>query len=190
MGFRGKQITTLTLVAATVALATSIVNLSALARLTIAETRSRAELLAETLYHQASRVIRQHGRDGIDEALSTDPSLASYAEGVVGYSPTIMYVVITGAKGLALVHSNPTARGEPVPPAPPNAHRFFGIYFLMTGLHGIHVVAGMLVIGWLMIGAALGRYDGAYYTPVDLGGLFWHLVDLIWIFLFPLFYLI
>jgi PAS domain S-box-containing protein len=118
VGFRGKQITTLTLVAATVALATSIVNLSALARLTIAETRSRAELLAETLYHQASRVIRQHGRDGIDEALSTDPSLASYAEGVVGYSPTIMYVVITGAKGLALVHSNPTARGEPVPPAP------------------------------------------------------------------------
>jgi PAS domain S-box-containing protein len=118
VGFRGKQIATLTLVAATVALATSVVNLSGLARLSVDETRSRAELLAETLYHQASRVIRQHGRDGIEEALSQDPSLASYAEGVVGYSPTIMYVVITGATDIALVHSTPTARGEPVPPAP------------------------------------------------------------------------
>jgi PAS domain S-box-containing protein len=118
VGFRGKQIATLTLVAATVALATSVVNLSALARLSVDETRSRAELLAETLYHQASRVIRQHGRDGIEEALSQDPSLASYAEGVVGYSPTIMYVVITGATDIALVHSTPTAKGEPVPPAP------------------------------------------------------------------------
>jgi PAS domain S-box-containing protein len=118
VGFRGKQIATLTLVAATVALATSVVNLSALARLTIDETRSRAELLAETLYHQASRVIRQHGRDGIEEAISQDPSLASYAEGVVGYSPTIMYVAITSGTDIALVHSNPTARGEPVPTAP------------------------------------------------------------------------
>lgn len=118
MGFRGKQIATLTLVAATVALATSVVNLSALARLTIDETRSRAELLAETLYHQASRVIRQHGREGIEDAISQDPSLASYAEGVVGYSPTIMYVAITSGTDIALVHSNPTAKGEPVPPAP------------------------------------------------------------------------
>jgi len=77
-----------------------------------------------------------------------------------------------------------------VPAPPPDAHRFFAIYFMMTGLHGIHVLAGMLVIGWLMIGAALGRYTEAWYTPVDLVGLFWHVVDLIWIFLFPLFYLI
>ncbi len=118
MGFRGKQIATLTLVAAAVALATSVVNLVALARLTVDETRSRAELLAETLYHQASRVIRQHGRDGIEDAISQDPSLASYAEGVVGYSPTIMYVAITSGTDIALVHSSPTARGEPVPPAP------------------------------------------------------------------------
>lgn len=121
MGFRGKQIATLTLVAAAVALATSLVNLAALARFTVDETRSRAELLAETLYHQASRVIRQHGRDGIEDALSQDPSLASYAEGVVGYSPTIMYVAITAitdGKDSTLVHSNPTAKGSPVPPAP------------------------------------------------------------------------
>jgi len=85
-----------------------------------------------------------------------------------------------------------TTRPAPpaVPPTPAGAHRFFAVYFLMTGLHAVHVIAGMVVIAWLMIGAALGRYDATYYTPVDLGGLFWHLVDLIWIFLFPLFYLI
>jgi PAS domain S-box-containing protein len=118
MGFRGKQIATLTLVAAAVAVATSVVNLTSLARATVAETRSRAELLAETLYHQASRVIRQHGREGVADALSQDASLASYAEGVVGYSATIMYVAITDRDERALVHSNPSVRGKRVPGAP------------------------------------------------------------------------
>jgi PAS domain S-box-containing protein len=118
VGFRGKQIATLTLVAATVALVTSAVNLAALARLTVAETRSRAELLAETLYHQTARVIRHSGRDGVVDALSQDPSLANNAEGVVGYSPTIMYVAITDENGIALVHSNPSARGGRLAPAP------------------------------------------------------------------------
>lgn len=76
------------------------------------------------------------------------------------------------------------------PDLPLNTHRFFAIYYAMTGLHGIHVVVGMFVIGWLTIAAMKGRYSGSYYTPVDLGGLYWHVVDLIWIFLFPLFYLI
>jgi len=76
------------------------------------------------------------------------------------------------------------------PKLPVNTHQFFAIYYCMTGLHGIHVVIGMGMIAWLMWGAMLGRYDGNYYTPVDLGGLYWHIVDLIWIFLFPLFYLI
>jgi PAS domain S-box-containing protein len=118
MGFRGKQIATLTLVAAAVALATSAVNLTALARLTVAETRSRAELLAETLYHQASRVIRQHGREGLEEALGRDPSLGTYAEGVVGYSSTIMYVAVTDREDRVLVHSNPLELGETLPRAP------------------------------------------------------------------------
>jgi cytochrome c oxidase subunit 3 len=75
-------------------------------------------------------------------------------------------------------------------PRPANVHLFFSIYFLMTGLHGIHVIAGMAVIGWLLVGAIKGRFSSSYFTPVDLGGLYWHLVDLIWIFLFPLLYLI
>jgi cytochrome c oxidase subunit 3 len=73
---------------------------------------------------------------------------------------------------------------------PKNAHIFFGLYFAMTGLHGIHVLAGMVVISWLLAGATAGRFGPHYFTPVDLVGLYWHVVDLIWIFLFPLLYLI
>jgi cytochrome c oxidase subunit 3 len=73
--------------------------------------------------------------------------------------------------------------------APPaNPQIFFGLYFAMTGLHGIHVLAGMIVITWLIVVA--GRFGPEYFTPVDLVGLYWHIVDLIWIFLFPLLYLI
>lgn len=69
-------------------------------------------------------------------------------------------------------------------------HIFFSIYFLMTGLHGLHVLIGMAVIAWLILKAAKGTFGKEYFTPVDIGGLYWHLVDLIWIFLFPLLYLI
>ena len=69
-------------------------------------------------------------------------------------------------------------------------HVFFGVYFVMTGLHGVHVVAGMGVIAWIFIRARQGRYSPEYYTPVENVGLYWHLVDLIWIFLFPLLYLV
>ena len=69
-------------------------------------------------------------------------------------------------------------------------HIFFGIYFVMTGLHGLHVVIGMIAIIWVMIRAQRGDFTKRYYLPVDLVGLYWHLVDLIWIFLFPLLYLV
>ena len=76
------------------------------------------------------------------------------------------------------------------PTMPPNTHRFFAIYYIMTGLHGIHVLIGVGVIGWLFLASLRGRFNSDYYTPVDLVGLYWHVVDLVWIFLFPLFYLI
>ncbi len=82
----------------------------------------------------------------------------------------------------------PDPRRDPDRPA--NAHLFFGIYFLLTGLHGLHVLAGMGLITWLLVRALLGHFTPAYYTPVDLVGLYWHVVDIIWIFLFPLLYLI
>jgi cytochrome c oxidase subunit III len=67
---------------------------------------------------------------------------------------------------------------------------FFSFYFMMTGLHGLHILGGMGAIGWTLRRAIRGDFSSAYYTPVDLVGLYWHLVDLIWIYLFPLLYLI
>ena len=70
------------------------------------------------------------------------------------------------------------------------AANFFSIYYMMTGLHGIHVIIGMALIAWMMVKAKRGNVHSGYYTPVENTGLFWHLVDIIWIFLFPLLYLI
>ncbi len=71
-----------------------------------------------------------------------------------------------------------------------NVQTFFGIYFLMTGLHGLHVIAGLLAITWLLVKALKGHFTAAYFTPVPIVGLYWHVVDLVWIYLFPLLYLI
>jgi len=73
---------------------------------------------------------------------------------------------------------------------PVNTHKFFAIYYAMTGLHGIHVVVGIVMIIWLIMRGMKGHFNSKYFAPVDLGGLYWHIVDLVWIFLFPLFYLI
>lgn len=69
-------------------------------------------------------------------------------------------------------------------------HLVFCLYFFMTGLHAIHVIIGMGLMGWLAWGAARGRIGGPRYMPVELTGLYWHFVDLIWVYLFPLFYLL
>lgn len=69
-------------------------------------------------------------------------------------------------------------------------HIFFSLYFMMTGLHGLHVMIGIGVILWLIIRNRRGDFSGEYYNPVEMTGLYWHLVDLIWIYLFPLFYLV
>jgi cytochrome c oxidase subunit III len=67
---------------------------------------------------------------------------------------------------------------------------FLGFYFCMTGLHALHVVIGMVILGWVVKKAMANRFSERYYTPVELGALYWHLVDLIWIYLFPLLYLV
>ncbi len=67
---------------------------------------------------------------------------------------------------------------------------FFGIYFVMTGLHGIHVLIGMGLCLWIIRKNNRGDFSADYNTPVDIFALYWHLVDLVWIFLFPLLYLI
>lgn len=67
---------------------------------------------------------------------------------------------------------------------------FFGLYYVMTGLHGLHVVIGMIVIGWMTVFTMRGVITHDNYVKLENAGLYWHLVDIIWIFLFPLFYLI
>ncbi len=69
-------------------------------------------------------------------------------------------------------------------------HIFFAVYFTMTGLHGVHVLVGMGIITWIYIRASRGDFHSGNYIAVENTGLYWHLVDLIWIFLFPLLYLV
>ena len=72
----------------------------------------------------------------------------------------------------------------------PGVSMYFTVYFLMTGLHGLHVLIGMGLLAWVAVRAARGHFGPGYSTPVELSGLYWHLIDLIWIFLFPLLYLV
>ena len=67
---------------------------------------------------------------------------------------------------------------------------FFGFYFAMTGLHAFHMIIGLGLLSWLLLRANRGEFNSQYFTPVELGGLYWHFVDIVWIFLFPLLYLI
>ncbi len=73
---------------------------------------------------------------------------------------------------------------------PRMAHVFFGIYFFMTGLHGFHVLIGIGIWVWMLLKAVKGHFGPTYFGPIDFTALYWHLVDLIWIYLFPLLYLI
>jgi cytochrome c oxidase subunit III len=70
------------------------------------------------------------------------------------------------------------------------AQLYFSLYFAMTGLHALHMIIGMPIIAWLAWRAWHGRFGPAYSTPVEMTGLYWHFVDIVWIFLFPLLYLI
>lgn len=67
---------------------------------------------------------------------------------------------------------------------------FFSFYFAMTGMHALHMIIGIGIFTYLAIGARRGRFTAIYHTPVEIAGLYWHFVDVIWIFLFPLFYLL
>ncbi|HKU24947.1 MAG TPA: cytochrome c oxidase subunit 3 family protein [Candidatus Sulfotelmatobacter sp.] len=73
---------------------------------------------------------------------------------------------------------------------PQHAQIFFALYFIMTGLHALHMVVGLGIFTWLFVMAWKGRFTPEYHTPLEIGGLYWHFVDIIWIYLFPLLYLI
>ncbi len=75
-------------------------------------------------------------------------------------------------------------------PLPKQSEMFFSLYFCMTGLHAAHMIIGLGLLTWLLVKTRKNEFTVRYNTPVDLTGLYWHFVDIIWIFLFPLFYLL
>lgn len=84
-----------------------------------------------------------------------------------------------------------TAGGMPIRLArPEHASVFFSIYFFMTGLHGVHVLIGIGIWIWMLVRSTRRRFGPRYFGPIDFSALYWHLVDLIWIYLFPMLYLI
>jgi cytochrome c oxidase subunit 3 len=71
-----------------------------------------------------------------------------------------------------------------------HAQLFFSLYFLMTGLHALHMIIGLGIMTWMLIWSWRGRITADYYSPIEISGLYWHFVDIVWIFLFPLLYLL
>lgn len=73
---------------------------------------------------------------------------------------------------------------------PIRARLFMSLYFIMTGLHALHLIIGITLVGVLAVLAWRGRFSAEYVNPVETGGLYWHLIDIVWVFLFPLLYMV
>jgi cytochrome c oxidase subunit 3 len=71
-----------------------------------------------------------------------------------------------------------------------HAQVFFSLYFVMTGLHALHMIIGLGIMTWMVWWSWNGTVTPEYYSPIEISGLYWHFVDIVWIFLFPLLYLI
>ena len=125
------------------------------------------------------------GKGGPAPAAKPPPVVAATVKAGEEIFHSVIPLAAAAPTGLAV-----PAVAIPEDVAPPNAHLFFAIYFCMTGLHGVHVLVGVFLIAWLRSRALKGDFGSQYFTPVEMGGLYWHIVDVIWIFLFPLFYLI
>jgi cytochrome c oxidase subunit 3 len=82
------------------------------------------------------------------------------------------------------------AGGEPLPGQPNHAEMFYWIYFAMTGVHALHMIIGLGIMSVMVWMATRGRFTPEYHSPVEISGLYWHFVDIVWIFLFPLLYLL
>ena len=136
-------------------------------------------------------------------ASSLTMALAVHASQLGKRGRLVIYLVLTmmlgavflGVKGFEYAHKF----HEHLVPGPhfqfPEPHAraaqiFFSLYFAMTGLHALHMVIGIGIMVVLTVQAARGRFGHNYHTPIEISGLYWHFVDIIWIFLFPLLYLI
>lgn len=123
---------------------------------------------AETLDRVAEAAMEKSHAEGLDgdhaepfKPPISDPEYAAYLD------------------ELAVLYDNPKDAGL-----------YFSVYYCMTGLHAIHVIAGIVVILWIFLRALKEEFHSDFFGPVDYVGLYWHLVDLVWIFLFPMLYLV
>ena len=136
-------------------------------------------------------------------ASSLTMALAVHASQLGKHGRLVLYLVLTmvlgsvflGVKGYEYAHKF----HEHLVPGPhfqyPGVHAhaaqiFFSLYFAMTGLHALHMVIGIGIMLVLTVMAIRGRFGHNYHTPIEISGLYWHFVDIVWIFLFPLLYLI
>ncbi len=130
-------------------------------------------------------------------ALAVRSAQLSRTRQLVGFLVVTMLLglVFLGIKGLEYYHKYehhlvPGASFQFEGPHGQGVQLFMSFYFAMTGLHALHMIVGVCVLGTLVLMALRGRFSSAYYTPVEISGLYWHFVDIIWIFLYPLLYLL
>lgn len=130
----------------------------------------------------------QHVAEGeIVEPIVTEVAIEPAAE-VADPDRSTIAPAAEGPGGLAAPET--VVAEDVIPVEPANAKIFFSIYFMMTGLHGIHVLGGIVAMLWLLKCLRRGDFDSGHFTKVDMVALYWHVVDIIWIYLFLLLYLI
>ena len=115
----------------------------------------------------------------------------------------MVYLILTGILGLTFLvikyfeYSSKVEHGlvpglvwHPHGEYSPQLALFFSLYFGMTGMHALHMVVGIGLLTWVFVKTAQGTYTAEYNAPIEIFGLYWHFVDIVWIFLFPLLYLL
>jgi cytochrome c oxidase subunit 3 len=125
-----------------------------------------------------------HRKAGV-ALLVTTASLGIVFLSIKGYEYSVKFAehhVPGPSFSLAEVHNPAVISG--------NVELFFSLYFGMTGLHALHMIIGVGVVATICILSWRGHFSSRYYTPVEITGLYWHFVDIVWVFLFPLLYLI
>ena len=162
------------------------------------------------VYHPAYAQASRHLDvllGGINTAVllcsSLTMALAVHAAQLGGRRTVVLFLLATmllgsvflGIKGLEYYHKYeerliPGSHFEFSGPNTNHAQIFFSFYFVMTGMHALHMIIGVSLLSVILYFAARGRYGPEYHNPVEISGLYWHFVDIIWIFLFPLLYLL
>jgi len=144
-----------------------------------------AEAAAHTDHGAAHGHVDEHHHDGSHTPASDHGANTADDGHATNHEPSATRMVSVDAArtvpGAATIESVDQKGG---------AGLFFSIYYCMTGVHAVHILGGMAVLAWLLARATKDQFNEEYFGPVDYVGLYWHLVDLIWIYLFPLLYLI